>query len=308
MKTATKAEPAIPTTKGMFLRDPPPRDVYAKDTATPMEKSVSKELAEINSFNADVSKMLGNMKKKRVPFNRRFEEPKVEKGDTVTKEGLIVKQETKTIQKTQQKTKQETKQKAELELLPVKPMTKTEQANLQYSLNLQKQLKKQKKKQEQQGQSLLNPQLIPLQSNKQIQEFQLLRSQKTKQKQKEKLKPIVKQQQPAFKPFVFPTAKAQQKIQPKQKQPLMPMITPLQTPARPINPFLIPPWLRGGGRKRKGKGKKSENPQAWRWQVPELDPLGVSKGWFNAKGSTSNYWNKQGEQLGKGYKKLFKGA
>ena len=89
----------------MFLRDPPPRDVYAKDTATPMEKSVTKELAEINSFNADVSKMLVNMKKKRVPFNRRFEEPKVEKGDTVTKEGLIVKQETKTIQKTQQKQK-----------------------------------------------------------------------------------------------------------------------------------------------------------------------------------------------------------
>ena len=309
MKTATKAEPAVPTTKGMFLRDPPPRDVYSKDTATPMEKSVTKELSEINSFNADVSKMLENMKKKRVPFNRRFDEPKVEKGDTVTKEGLIVKQETKTIQKTQQKqkTKQETKQveKVDMDILPVKPMTKTEQANLQYSLQLEKQLKKQKKKVEQEGQSLLNPQLVPLQNAKQIQEFQFMRTQKAKQK--EKIKPIVKQQQPAFRPFVFPTAKVQQKVQPKQKQPLMPLIAPLQTPARPIPPFFMPPWFRGG-RIKKGKNKKSKNPQAWKWQVPELDPLGVSKGWFGAKGSTFNYWNQQGEQLGKGYKKLFKGA
>ena len=81
----------------------------------------------------------------------------------------------------------------------------------------------------------------------------------------------------------------------------MPFVAmPPITATRPI----FPPLFFGGGTvRRKPQSKTKSKRRGKIWQVPDVDPMGVTSVWKGTKDQISSYWGKgTSSQLGRGWK------
>ena len=88
-----------------------------------------------------------------------------------------------------------------------------------------------------------------------------------------------------------PTSKAGTKLMPFVAMPPM-------TATRGI----YPPIFFGGGTVRRRPQSKTKSKRRGKiWQVPDVDPMGVTSVWTGTKDQISSYWGKK-SQLGRGWK------